>query len=1296
MTDHERRAISVTSDRQNDDLTPRLDGSSRSAAVGDSFDRLLHQAAKVSTSGRVIAPGSRLSDGRFEILRRIGEGGMGVVYGAFDTTRKEKVALKTMSRMEARDVYQFKNEFRALCDVSHPNLVRLHELFTDGELWFFTMELVQGERFDHWVRPAAVGAGASRDLHEARLRDALSQLIHAVGAIHDAGKLHRDLKPSNVLVTQEGRVVVLDFGLAIDPEAGGVGQTVVDDNVSGTPAYMAPEQAGGRGAVAPSDYYAVGVMLFEALTGRLPFEGHSTAILADKQREAAPRAGTLATNVPAELDDVCARLLSLNPGDRPGAAELRALFPPSAPRSSRDSEDSSSRDSSRRSLSASTTGGSGASLAPNAAELIGRSDELATLEAAYEATLSGQAVVLFISGESGMGKSALCEAFFNQRRGERRATVLAGRCYERENVPFKGLDSLVDDLSRHLRKLPREEAIAVLPREVYALTRLFPALGRVEVVAEAPSKEVPDPLELRRRAYGAFGEMMTRMRDRAPLCVHLDDVQWLDADAVLFLRALLVNLDPPPGLLVLSHRSEGAEANAAIQSVRDAVENNSRLALRALVLGPLEQSAAEELARAQLARSSFEGGALESLPALIASECSGSPFFVGELCRFAVRHGLGKGGIEKPSLQAALEDNLNGHSTLARRLLELSALAGRPLPTELLLQAAQATHTELDQLRGSHLLRLSRVDGSKVVECYHDKVREAVTASLSELGRVGCFAALAGALEKSEHPDPEFLATCFEGAGQRERAAEHYAHAADDSLAGTAFLHAAALYEKALTLGSFAPERQHVLRVAQGDALAQAGRGKRAAELFLLAAKDVEGTESRHLRRRAAQELFETGHGELGVQLFRELFKEVGSSLPANAAAALPRLLYSQARLKLRGLAYVPRKSGAASAESTEALAVQRSAITGLIGQAHPLIAVSIGSEYLLRALTTAAPEHVANALGFWSYFLSVRRPNAPVTPMLETAFRIARELGDARLLATMEMLSGLCFVHQAQWKRARDAQARALDILQSNVRDAAFLLETARFFDQIAAHARGDWLDLARTTPNLIEQCFSRERLFGGVCLTGGGAAAWLSGDDHKGYQRALERAKSHRQRAEAFDHGDFYLLTGDVMLYLYRDQPEPGLDLLERNWARLSSFLGPLRMSLAYAWQMRGQAALAVLRKNGAASARTIVHRCLKGLSDKELPYLKAARSALQAGLALHTGDVEAAVTQLRIALAGYQENDLNMAAAAVRRRLGELIGGDEGRELLAQGDAVMLAQRVKNLDAVTEMLCPGCRAP
>src|SRR5262245_33084193 len=259
-----------------------------------------------------------LSSGRFSIVRVLGQGGMGLVFEALDAVRKRRIELKTLATMDPAGVYQLKNEFRALCELEHPNLVHMYELFARRDAWFFTMELVQGQRFDEWVRPGG-------DLHEGRLRSALAQLACGVRAIHDAGKVHRDLKPSNVLVDRGGRVIVLDFGLSGSPDAGSAGQTVPATCVVGTPEYMAPEQAAGQPANAASDAYAIGVMLFEALLGRLPFEGSLHSILAQKLMHEAP-AALLRRNLPIDLAATCTKLLARDPAARMGVDALEARF----------------------------------------------------------------------------------------------------------------------------------------------------------------------------------------------------------------------------------------------------------------------------------------------------------------------------------------------------------------------------------------------------------------------------------------------------------------------------------------------------------------------------------------------------------------------------------------------------------------------------------------------------------------------------------------------------------------------------------------------------------------------------------------------------------------------------------------------------------------------------------------------------------------------------------------------------------------------------------------------------------
>jgi eukaryotic-like serine/threonine-protein kinase len=282
--------------------------------------------------------------GRFVIERELGKGRFATVFQARDRRDGRSVALKLLGE-EASDggaLARFEREFHSLSHLRHENLVKLYELHFHGDERFFTMELVPGEDFVRHVRAgapsgadpraAASALGSPLATHGAsafapctpsgiqRLRAALGGLASGVAAIHRAGLVHRDLKPANVRVTPAGRVVILDYGLVTESGTGGGSEHV------GTAAYMAPEQWQDEAAGPACDAYATGVMLFEALTGQLPFTGSAQAVLVRKRTVSAPRPGLLVHGVPSDLDELTAQLLEANPVRRPTVADVAEGF----------------------------------------------------------------------------------------------------------------------------------------------------------------------------------------------------------------------------------------------------------------------------------------------------------------------------------------------------------------------------------------------------------------------------------------------------------------------------------------------------------------------------------------------------------------------------------------------------------------------------------------------------------------------------------------------------------------------------------------------------------------------------------------------------------------------------------------------------------------------------------------------------------------------------------------------------------------------------------------------------------
>ena len=238
---------------------------------------------------------------------------------------------------------------------------------------------------------------------EARLRVALLQLAEGVSALHQAGKLHRDIKPPNVLVSLEGRVVLLDFGLTADLESSGRLQSS-DRQVVGTVGHMSPEQAAGRGVTAASDWYSVGVVLFEAMTGRLPFVGDPDLVMITKRTQAASSPAELVDGLPEDLVSLCVALLERDPPRRPTGREVIARL------SGRPADLADGSDSSRPLPLIGRAASSGPRRPPGASHL-------------------GKTVSVFVFGPTGTGKTTLIRSFLDDLIDKDEAVVLSGRCY---------------------------------------------------------------------------------------------------------------------------------------------------------------------------------------------------------------------------------------------------------------------------------------------------------------------------------------------------------------------------------------------------------------------------------------------------------------------------------------------------------------------------------------------------------------------------------------------------------------------------------------------------------------------------------------------------------------------------------------------------------------------------------------------------------------------------------------------------------------------------------------------------
>lgn len=262
---------------------------------------------------RVLPSGTVLAD-RYEIEELVGMGGMGIVYRARDRRLDVPVAVKLLSEEKAADpetLERFERELVLARQVTHPNVVRIHDIGQDGDRHFLTMDFVPGRSLkalleEEGPMPADRAASIGRDL------------AAALAAAHDKGVVHRDLKPANVLLDEEGRARITDFGVARSLSGRGPTRT---GHVLGTPDYLSPEQALGERVDGRSDIYALGLLLYELVSGELPFSTDSVDESLAQRISGKPRDLTrLDVDVPAWLAQIIGRCLARNPDDRYQAA----------------------------------------------------------------------------------------------------------------------------------------------------------------------------------------------------------------------------------------------------------------------------------------------------------------------------------------------------------------------------------------------------------------------------------------------------------------------------------------------------------------------------------------------------------------------------------------------------------------------------------------------------------------------------------------------------------------------------------------------------------------------------------------------------------------------------------------------------------------------------------------------------------------------------------------------------------------------------------------------------------------
>jgi tetratricopeptide (TPR) repeat protein len=699
---------------------------------------------------------------RYQLLDKVGEGGMGAVYRAADRLDGSIVALKSVTTPGEKLQFASKGgssnfrlalaqEFRVLASLRHPNIISVLDYGFDAERQpYFTMELLNGGQT---LKAFCSGKPIAEQV--ALLR----QILEALAYLHRRGILHRDLKPDNLLVIADnsmsgdnspsgGQLKVLDFGLAVAREA-----LTENDETVGTIAYMAPEVLSGGSPGEASDLYAFGVIAYELLAGHYPFPTQNASGLVQAIFSRIPDVWSLEIDEP--LKEILERLLAKSPDQRhSSASELLSIFA----RYSGDpvaSETASIRESYLQ-----------------AARFVGRDQELEELTGALDKMIGGQGSAWLIGGESGVGKSRLLDELRTQALVSG-ALALRGQAIAEGGAPYH--------LWREaLRRLCLQTEFTEL--EASVLKSLVPDIGTLigREVANAP--EI-DTQAAQTRLLTVIEDVFRRQKQ--PVMLLLEDLHWA-RESLIVLNRLIQVVEQLPLLIIANYRDDERP------DLPDELP-----AMQRIKLTRLDTTAIGELSASMLGESGRQPQVID----LLQRETEGNVFFIVEVVRALAEEAGQLAQIGRMTLPQSVfaggvltvvQRRLSRVPAASRPLLQIAAVAGRELDLAVLTVAAPGTNTEAWLNSVSSVIDVQ----DNRYRFAHDKLREGLLQNLSDERLRALHQMVAEATIAAYPDDPAQYAILhyhWEEAGDLD-CARHYAELGGEA----AFKNAA--YEEAVRL----------------------------------------------------------------------------------------------------------------------------------------------------------------------------------------------------------------------------------------------------------------------------------------------------------------------------------------------------------------------------------------------------------------------------------------------------------------------------------------------------------------
>lgn len=1240
------------------------------------------------------------SSERYEILSVLGRGASSIVYRALDKTMNLELALKSMRFVEHEDIYELKKEFRFFRDVYHHNLVRLFDLHVEPDACFFTMEMVEGPNFVDMIAGLLGDEGKDtleRDTED-ELRECIHQFANGLAALHAAGRLHRDVKPSNILVAEGPRTVLLDFGLSsdVDPSDSLLTRARM---YAGTPGYIAPERLAGEQATKASDVYGLGVVLYQSLTGNLPFPSE-TPLRTYEAQGRPPRAPREVRNdIPNDLSDLVQSLLSFQPEDRPSLMEVIEKTRPSGNRFIFD------------------LGAWKPSLQHS--HFVGRDAEMSRLEQAYLSSRHGRSAVVRLFGQSGVGKSSLVERFVGTLRNEHAALILRSRCHLQEFVRHKAIDGLVDSLSRYLILQSTDQLRQLCPDTLPALISVFPVLGRVQFPYETIDhlETYNDPIKIIDQASDALTTILSRLGAMRPLVIWIDDLQWSDQSSLKFLERIITGEECGNLLTILSHRSDDLESNAVLDSHSFKLGNQSRLDVCDIQLDPLSRSEIRTLVGMISdgdGNSEIDGDGEEKdeLIDSLYAETDGLPYLVTQYANYVSSRK--NAPLPETQTETGLNDivgkRLSELTASQSAVLETVAVSGAPIAENLLVKLVAeegASGQEIYELTDRLLLRKGISREAFQIEAYHDRVREAVLKRIPQERLRNRHLKIANSMVESNDPNLARLVEHYLGAGAFDEAARHAIEAARAADARYSFSDAASYYSLALEHQDWEEARPGLLEEL-AETLAKAGRLAESADRYLDAV-ELLGT-GRHastrkslLRAKAAIKMLHSGQLSRCRNTFKSVFADLGIPFPETLRQARRASVVNRFLGSLPSTRSLWRNTGASQDKLMRANTLWEAA-KGLMMQDF-VVGDAVFSWYLRDAANLADPMYTLQASSASATVYATMDSNwanKRASKLIQQSEQLAAQVENPMAeLVVRNCRAGIAWF-DGDWSAAADLAGDALKFMRQNISYYDFIASALYSYRLSALVCQGDLNKADAELKKTLEDAKRRgDTYISRVFPTNFGTYLDLARDEP---QTAVANANAVLEEAatDRFTSLHWAYFNGKANALIYQNRIEELTSLLDEQWPLIER-TGFLRLVCiaAFLRDIRARSALTTIKglRNGTqidgVSEKQLITMAKSEaealLRIQKLPFSSAFASVIQAGICILEGNHSLGIKQLCSAREIFEKSGMKLHAAAVDIKISELSVQEETRDSNQQAMEFLKTQRVKNHECFADMLCP-----